>query len=78
MSETLLRIKQKVLQKLIAVTGGFLILIGIILFGIAFLSLFGYLDVSILLERKYWLIFALTMVVVGLLDTFTALIIARW
>jgi hypothetical protein len=58
--------------------GGFLILIGIILLGIAALSLFGYLNASILLERKYLLIFAITMVVVGLLDTFTAMIIARW
>jgi hypothetical protein len=58
--------------------GGFLILIGIIFLGIAALSLFGYLNVSILLERKYLLIFAITMVVVGLLDAFTAMIIARW
>jgi hypothetical protein len=58
--------------------GGFLILIGIIFLGIAALSLFGYLNVSILLERKYLLIFAITMVAVGLLDTFTAIIIARW
>lgn len=66
------------LPKLAAVIGGFLILVGITLLGIAVLSLFGYLNVGILLERKYLLTFAFAMVVVGLLDTFSAIIIARW
>jgi len=57
---------------------GFLILIGMILLGMAVLSLFGYLNVGLLLERKYLLMFATAMVVVGLLDTFSAIIIARW
>jgi len=66
------------LPKLVAIIGGFLILTGIILFGLAALSLFGYLNVGMLLERKYLLTFALAMVVAGLLDTFSAVIIARW
>jgi len=51
---------------------------GIILLGIAALALFGYLNVDLFLERKYLLIFAIAMIVVGLLDTFSAVIIARW
>jgi len=58
--------------------GGFLTLIGIILLGIAALAFFGYLNVGLFLERKYLLTFAIVMVVVGLLDTFSAIIIARW
>jgi hypothetical protein len=42
------------------------------------LSLFGFFDVGVLLERKYLLMFAIAMVVVGLLDAFSAVIIARW
>lgn len=58
--------------------GGFLILTGIIMLGIAALAFFGYLNVSMLLERRYLLVFAVAMVAVGLLDTFSAIIIARW
>jgi len=58
--------------------GGFLILMGIIMLGIAIFSLFGYLKVGILLERKYLLIFALGLFAVGLFDAFSAVIIARW
>jgi len=58
--------------------GGFLILTGIIMLGIAALAFFGYLNVNMLLERRYLLVFAVAMVAVGLLDTFSAIIIARW
>lgn len=61
-----------------AMLGGFLILMGMILLGIAFLAFFGYLNVGMLLERKYLLPFSIAMVAVGLLDTFLAIIIARW
>jgi len=73
-----LRRKWQGLPKLVAMLGGFLILMGIILLGIAFLAFFGYLNVGMLLERKYLLTFAIAMVAVGLLDTFLAIIIARW
>lgn len=66
------------MPKLVAMIGGFLILAGIILLGVAALALFGYLDVGMLLERKYLLTFAIAIVVIGLLDTFSAIIIARW
>jgi len=57
---------------------GFLILVGIILLGVAFLSLFGYLDVGLMLEGKYLFLFAIAMVVVGLLDALVAIVVARW
>jgi len=62
----------------VAIVGGLAILIGVILLGVAALALSGYLNIGILLERRYLLTFALAMVVVGLLDTFTAVVIARW
>lgn len=66
------------LPKLVAIIGGFLIMVGIILLGMATLALSGYLDVEMMIERKYLLTFALVMIVIGLLDTFSAIIIARW
>ena len=61
-----------------AAVGGFMILSGIILLGIAILTASGFLNVGLMLERKYLLTFALLMVGVGVLDTFAAIIIARW
>jgi hypothetical protein len=77
-SENLLRRKWQSLSKLVAMVGGFLLMIGIILLGVAVLALFGYCDASMLLQNKYVLIFALIMAAVGLLDTFSAIIMARW
>jgi hypothetical protein len=59
-------------------TGGFLILTGMILLGLAALALSGYLNVGMMLENKYLLTFAVVMTAVGLLDIFAAVIIARW
>ncbi len=53
-------------------------MVGILLLGVAALVLAGYLSIDLLFEGKYVLTFALVMVVVGLLDTFSAIIIARW
>jgi len=58
--------------------GGLLILIGIVLIGLSALAISGFLDVGMLLEKKYLLTFALAMVAAGLLDTCAAVIIARW
>lgn len=55
-----------------------MILAGIMLLGIAILAASGFLNVGLILERKYLLTFALPMVVVGLFDTFAAIILARW
>jgi len=61
-----------------AIIGGFLILAGIILLGIGVLASLGYLNVGMLLENKYSLMFAVAIVAVGLFDTITAVVIARW
>ncbi len=74
----LLRRKRISLRKLVAVVGGFLIMAGIILLGMAALAIIGYLNLGILFGQKYLLTFALLMLLVGLLDTFAAVIIARW
>jgi len=73
-----LRHKSSYLKKLVAMTGGFLILTGMILLGLAALALSGYLNVGMMLENKYLLTFAVVMTAVGLLDIFAAVIIARW
>jgi len=64
--------------KFVAIMGGFLILTGIVMLGMAIFSFFGYLNVGVLLQRKYVLMFALGIVVVGLFDAFSAIIIGRW
>jgi len=51
---------------------------GIILLGVAALAVAGYLNVGILLENKYLWAVAVLMIAVGVLDTFAAIIIARW
>jgi len=66
------------LPKLAAVMGGFLIIVGVIQLGIAVLAVSGFLNVGLMLERKYLLMFAFAIILVGLLDTFSAIIIARW
>jgi hypothetical protein len=73
-----LRRKWQNLPKLVAITGGFLIMMGIFLLGVAALSISGYLDIGLLLEGKYLLVFAVGMAIIGLLDTLAAIVIARW
>jgi len=73
-----LRFRWRHLPKLVAIIGGFLVLVGVILLGIAVLSLFGFFKVGMLLERKYLLVFSFGMVIVGLLDALSAIIIGRW
>ncbi|MEM2119202.1 MAG: hypothetical protein QW840_03645 [Candidatus Bathyarchaeia archaeon] len=70
--------KKRKIHKLVAVVGGFIILAGMVLLGIAALSFFGYVDVGTLLRERYVLTFAFMIAFVGLLDTFAAIIIARW
>lgn len=66
------------LRKFVAAVGGFMILVGVVLFGIAVLASSGFLNVGVLLERKYLLIFAVLAVSVGLFDAIAAIVIARW
>lgn len=73
-----MRPKRQRVPKLTPMIGGFLILAGVTLMGIAALTFFGYLNVGMLLEDKYLFIVALALVAVGLLDTFAAVVVARW
>ncbi len=61
-----------------AIAGGFMIVAGTILLGMAALAVIGQLDVGIILEKKYLPTLATLMIVVGLLDTLSAIVIARW
>lgn len=73
-----LRGKWKILPKLVAMVGGFLILAGVVVLGISALALFGFLEVDLMLEQKYILAFSSMMTGIGLLDIFSAAIISRW
>ena len=66
------------LPKLVVIVGGFIIVAGIVLLGMAALAVIGQLDVGMLLENKYLVTLATLLIVVGLLDAFSAIIIARW
>ena len=66
------------MPKLVVIVGGFMIMAGIVLLGMAALAVIGYLNVGMLLESKYLLMLAILLVAVGVLDTFSAIIVARW
>jgi len=51
---------------------------GIILLGAAALAISGYLNVGLLFDQKMLLAFAFLVILIGLFDTFSAVIIARW
>jgi hypothetical protein len=70
--------RQRVLTKLVPIAGGLLIMAGIILLGVAALAAIGFVNIGVMLENKYLLTFALLMVMAGLVDVFSAIIIARW
>ena len=55
-----------------------MILVGVVLFGIAILASSGFLNVGLMLEGKYLMVFASLVLLVGLFDTFAAFVIARW
>ena len=58
--------------------GGFMILAGVMLLGVAVLSSTGFLNAGLMFERKYVLTFAILIMLIGLFDTFAALVLARW
>ena len=70
--------KPQHLSDLSAIVGGLLISMGIVMLGASMLSLFGFLDVGMLLESKYVLFFAVSVFAIGLLDVFSAVVISRW
>ena len=70
--------KRQSLSKIVAMIGGFLLLAGIFLLGLAVLAFLGYFQTGMLLEDKYLPMFATAMVAIGLLDTIAAVVMARW
>jgi hypothetical protein len=65
-------------SKVVAMIGGFLIFVGIILLGIAVMGSLSYLNIGMLLDNKYLPMFAIAIVALGLFDTIAAVVIARW
>ncbi|NWF86344.1 hypothetical protein HXY32_00780 [Candidatus Bathyarchaeota archaeon] len=70
--------KRRSLSKIVAMIGGFLLLAGIFLLGLAVLAFLGYFNAGMLLEDKYFLIFDMAMIAIGLLDVIAAVVMARW
>lgn len=66
------------LAKFVVIVGGFLILAGIVLMGISALAFFGFVDAGLILEKKYVFAFSLMIMGIGLLDSFSAVVISRW
>jgi len=58
--------------------GGFMILVGILLFGLFMLIVFGYLEPGVLIEQKQLIVFASIMLVIGIFDFVVGVIISQW
>lgn len=55
-----------------------MILIGILLFGLFMLMVFGYLEPGVLIEQKQLIVFASVVLVIGIFDFVVGVIISRW
>jgi hypothetical protein len=66
------------LQHTLSLLGGFVVLVGIFLFGLCALIAFGYLDPGLLLEKKQLFIFGSIMLITGVFDLIVGIIVARW
>jgi hypothetical protein len=73
-----LKDKSERLKRFVAAMGGLMVLVGTILLGFAVLATSGFLNVGLLLQQKYLLMFAFMMIVIGVVDAFAAIVIARW
>lgn len=62
--------ERRKLRKLVAAVGGFIVLIGVMLLGIAIQASVGFINVGLVLEIKFARTFAVVTVVVGVVDTF--------
>jgi len=71
-------LKRKRLRKLAALASGFLIISGLVFLGLAALSSLGFLDIGNLLENRHVLLFALAVVLVGVFDMLSAIVMAYW
>ena len=71
-------LRRKRLRKLAALASGFLIISGLVFLGLAALSSLGFLDIGNLLENRHVLLFALAVVLVGVFDMLSAIVMAYW
>lgn len=69
---------RKRLRKILSLLGGFVVLIGVFLFGLCALVAFGYLDPGLLLEEKQVFVFASIMLIIGAFDMIVGVIVVRW
>ena len=63
---------------ILSLMGGFMILVGILLFGLFMLIVFGYLEPGVLIEQKQLIVFASIMLVIGIFDFVVGVIISQW
>ncbi|RLI46428.1 hypothetical protein DRO69_03105 [Candidatus Bathyarchaeota archaeon] len=64
------------LGKVAAAIGGFLIMMGMVLMGIFALLLFDILDVAMFMETEYRTLFTLGLLVIGVCDLVSGIILA--
>ena len=77
-SDIFVVLRRKRLRKLVALASGFLIISGLVFLGLAALSSLGFLDIGNLLENRHVLLFALAVVLVGVFDMLSAIVMAYW
>ena len=66
-----------VLRRIALAIGGFLIFLGLIIIGFFILAYLNVIDVNTLLNPEYRLLFILILLVLGVLDLVSAVILAR-
>jgi hypothetical protein len=64
------------LGKVAAAIGGFLIMMGMVLMGVFALLLFDILDVAMFMEAEYRALFTLVLLVIGVCDLVSGIILA--
>ncbi len=69
---------RKRLRQILSLLGGFVVLVGVFLFGLCALIVFGYLDPSVLLEKKQLFVFGSIILIIGAFDMIIGVIAARW
>jgi len=68
---------QRRLSRVAAAIGGFLIMVGMILLGIFALALFGIIDVSAFMDTRSTAMLMLVLLIIGVLDVVSAILLAR-
>jgi len=65
------------LSRIAAAIGGFLIMVGVILLGIFALALFKIIDVSAFVDTQSTAILMLVLLIIGVLDVVSAILLVR-